>query len=446
MLEEEKVRRVPARVALGRSIVVRSVDVHQQHAIAVSSRRRSSPVTSSTRMPPSASVTRSAPRSSCRFTCGATRAAVAGAQRMPAIASRGTTASASPSSRRAAAPARSSRTACRPPGRPPRPWSRPAAPNRCHPAARLAHQIWNVREHRPDRRRASGPIMNTSECQRRESCRAADRQSSAGRSQSRLGPAVEPTRSSADEYRGRDLVCPHVDLPPPAAGLTASASPWRVTLSEAPLSIMVDAGIGRLLDREPSSGHRGCRADPSAVLRELADPARARWRAPVRAGAAQRGAELPAARRAAAYDRVMRRAGRYSADWTLSELSPLRRAVVRRCPTALRARWALDLSRRLVAETFRGSRARVRLRRGAGSLDIRRVDLLRRARAVGGPDVRVLRRRGRAVPRSSATSPRPCRAAVPGVGGPAARWPSRFAARASRSAAAALDDAETEAA
>jgi hypothetical protein len=71
------------------------------------------------------------------------------------------------------------------------------------------------------------------------------------------------------------------------------------------------------------------------------------------------------------YDRVMQRAGRYSADWTLNEMSAMRRSLIRRCPTALRARWALGLSRKLVAETFRGSRARVKLRGGVGVVDIR---------------------------------------------------------------------------
>ena len=49
----------------------------------------------------------------------------------------------------------------------------------------------------------------------------------------------------------------------------------------------------------------------------------------------------------------------------------MRRAVLRRCPPALRARWAMRLSRNLVADTFRGSRPKARVRRGVGILDIR---------------------------------------------------------------------------
>jgi predicted hydrocarbon binding protein len=44
--------------------------------------------------------------------------------------------------------------------------------------------------------------------------------------------------------------------------------------------------------------------------------------------------------------------------------------VVRRFPAGLRARWALGLSRRLVAQTFKGSKARIRMRKGTGSVGI----------------------------------------------------------------------------
>ena len=133
---------------------------------------------------------------------------------------------------------------------------------------------------------------------------------------------------------------------------------------------MVDAGIGRLLI---ASLHQGI-ADAAPTRLPFYES----WLTPpglagVKIGLAPLHAALSFLRLEGrpAYDDVMSRAGRYSADWSLTEVSPMRRAVMRRCPTALRARWALGLSRKLVANTFRGSRAKVRVRRGVGILDIR---------------------------------------------------------------------------
>lgn len=71
------------------------------------------------------------------------------------------------------------------------------------------------------------------------------------------------------------------------------------------------------------------------------------------------------------YERIMTTAGHYSADWAYAELSSVERALVRSFPTGLRARWALRLSRKLVSQTFRGSKATVRIRRGEGTVGIR---------------------------------------------------------------------------
>jgi hypothetical protein len=70
------------------------------------------------------------------------------------------------------------------------------------------------------------------------------------------------------------------------------------------------------------------------------------------------------------YERIMTRAGQYGADWAFADLPAMERAVVRSFPRGLRARWALRLSRRLVAQTFKGSWARVRLRSGTGMVGI----------------------------------------------------------------------------
>jgi hypothetical protein len=71
------------------------------------------------------------------------------------------------------------------------------------------------------------------------------------------------------------------------------------------------------------------------------------------------------------YDAIMKQAGRYSAEWAFAELPTWERAMVVNVPPALRSRAALYLSRRLVKDTFRGSRARTRVRKGRGTVDIR---------------------------------------------------------------------------
>lgn len=132
--------------------------------------------------------------------------------------------------------------------------------------------------------------------------------------------------------------------------------------------IMVDAGIGRLL---VASLHQAI-----ADIAPTRLPFYESWLTPpgIAGGRGLGLAPLHAAlsflrlEGQPTYDQVMRRAGEYSAEWTCDGFSAFRRAAVRRCPTMLRAHWALRLSRQVIAETFRGSRARVRLRRGAGTM------------------------------------------------------------------------------
>lgn len=72
-----------------------------------------------------------------------------------------------------------------------------------------------------------------------------------------------------------------------------------------------------------------------------------------------------------AYDLITVRAGEYAADWTVVGLPAIRRSLARKLPTPLRARFALGLARRMVRQSYRDSRAILRLRRGIGQLDIR---------------------------------------------------------------------------
>jgi bacteriochlorophyll 4-vinyl reductase len=72
-----------------------------------------------------------------------------------------------------------------------------------------------------------------------------------------------------------------------------------------------------------------------------------------------------------AYHLVTARAGQYAADWTVNNLPPLERRVMRALPTGLRTRAALRTARALVRDTYPGSRAVVRVRRGVASVDLR---------------------------------------------------------------------------
>jgi hypothetical protein len=71
------------------------------------------------------------------------------------------------------------------------------------------------------------------------------------------------------------------------------------------------------------------------------------------------------------YEAVTRRAGQYAADWTIIELSPLRRRLIARSPKFMRRTLALRIARRLVHQSYTGSRASVRIRRGVGAVEIK---------------------------------------------------------------------------
>ena len=72
-----------------------------------------------------------------------------------------------------------------------------------------------------------------------------------------------------------------------------------------------------------------------------------------------------------AYNLITSRAGEYAADWTVNNLAPLERRVIGALPARLRARAARRTARALVRDTYPGSRAIVRLRRGTASVDLR---------------------------------------------------------------------------
>lgn len=71
------------------------------------------------------------------------------------------------------------------------------------------------------------------------------------------------------------------------------------------------------------------------------------------------------------YEAVTTRAGAYAAEWTIAELSPLRRQVIVRAPAFFRRTFALRIAGQLVHQSYTGSRASIRVRRGIGKVDIK---------------------------------------------------------------------------
>jgi hypothetical protein len=72
-----------------------------------------------------------------------------------------------------------------------------------------------------------------------------------------------------------------------------------------------------------------------------------------------------------AYDLITDRAGEYAAEWTVAGMSSGKRWLIRRLPAGMRAQYALKVSRRLIQRAYAGSRANVKLRRGAGIVTVR---------------------------------------------------------------------------
>jgi bacteriochlorophyll 4-vinyl reductase len=71
------------------------------------------------------------------------------------------------------------------------------------------------------------------------------------------------------------------------------------------------------------------------------------------------------------YRLIAARAGEYTAEWTVADLPAFQRAVIRAAPPKLRVLLVMRVARNMVRNTYRGSRAIVRWRRGKGAVDIR---------------------------------------------------------------------------
>jgi len=72
-----------------------------------------------------------------------------------------------------------------------------------------------------------------------------------------------------------------------------------------------------------------------------------------------------------AYRLITTRAGEYAAEWTVQSMPPSRRSMLKAAPAWLRRRILLRLARRLVRDSYTGSRAVSRIRRGTARVDLR---------------------------------------------------------------------------
>jgi hypothetical protein len=132
---------------------------------------------------------------------------------------------------------------------------------------------------------------------------------------------------------------------------------------------MIEAGIGRLL---VASLHQAI-ADLLPARLEFYEG----WLNPAglregRIGLAPLAAILSFLRQEGKpYRFVAARAGEYTAEWTVADLSAFKRFVIRAAPPALRARLVMRVARSVVHSTCRSSRASVRWRKGRAAVHIR---------------------------------------------------------------------------
>jgi len=132
---------------------------------------------------------------------------------------------------------------------------------------------------------------------------------------------------------------------------------------------MTDAGVGRLL---VASLHQGI-ADLLPTRLEFYES----WLNPAglrdgRIGLAPLAAVLSFLRQEGEpYHLIAARAGEYTAEWTVVELAPMQRAILRALPPAIRTRLVMRIARQMVRNTYRGSRVIVKWKKGRASVDLR---------------------------------------------------------------------------
>jgi len=131
---------------------------------------------------------------------------------------------------------------------------------------------------------------------------------------------------------------------------------------------MTDAGVGRLL---VASLHQGI-ADLLPSRLEFYES----WLNPTglrdgRIGLAPLAAVLSFLRQEGEpYQLVAARAGEYTAEWTVAELAPLRRTIIRSAPPVIRARLAMRIARQMVRNTYGGATAVVHWKKDQAAVDL----------------------------------------------------------------------------
>ena len=133
---------------------------------------------------------------------------------------------------------------------------------------------------------------------------------------------------------------------------------------------MTDAGVGRLLVASLHQGIQDVLPTRLDFYESWLNPAGLR---DGRIGLAPMAAVLSFLRQEGEhYDEIARRAGEYTAEWMVQAMSPMERRFTTALPPRLRLWYVMRLARRLVHQTYHGSRAIVRWRNGAiGAVDLR---------------------------------------------------------------------------
>ena len=133
---------------------------------------------------------------------------------------------------------------------------------------------------------------------------------------------------------------------------------------------MTDAGVGRLLVASLHQGIQDVLPTRLDFYESWLNPAGMR---DGKIGLAPMAAVLSFLRQEGEqYDEIARRAGEYTAEWMVQAMSPFERRFASKLPPALRLWYVMRLARRLVRQTYAGSRAIVRWRAGGlGAVDLR---------------------------------------------------------------------------
>src|SRR6058998_1695770 len=70
------------------------------------------------------------------------------------------------------------------------------------------------------------------------------------------------------------------------------------------------------------------------------------------------------------YQLVAARAGEYTAEWTVAELAPLHRTIIRSVPVSIRTRLVMRIARQMVRNTYGGASAVVRWKKDRAAVDL----------------------------------------------------------------------------